>query len=160
MKHKTLVFLLDRDLRRVVLALKKRGFGAGKWNGVGGKVEQGETISAAAAREVYEEIGVMVADTDLRPHGVLHFSFEGVPEWTQDVHIFCATQWRGDPAESEEMRPAWYGYDDVPYDSMWVDDRHWLPIVLAGSGVDASFHLSADGDSIIHMAIETIAAAA
>ncbi len=48
----TLVFLLDgdRDRDRVLLGMKKRGFGAGKWNGFGGKVDPGETIVEAAAR--------------------------------------------------------------------------------------------------------------
>ncbi len=44
----TLVFLVDDD--RVLLGMKKRGFGAGKWNGFGGKVEPGETIEEAAIR--------------------------------------------------------------------------------------------------------------
>ena len=41
---------------KVLLAMKKRGFGAGKWNGVGGKVKDGETIKQAAIRE--QESGV------------------------------------------------------------------------------------------------------
>lgn len=42
----------------VLLGLKKRGFGTGKWNGFGGKVEPGETIRQAAIREMKEEAGI------------------------------------------------------------------------------------------------------
>jgi hypothetical protein len=46
----------------VLLGLKKRGFGAGKWNGFGGKVEQGESIRTAAIREMKEEAGIESVD--------------------------------------------------------------------------------------------------
>ena len=54
MKHVTLLFLLTDD--QILLAMKKRGFGMGRWNGVGGKIEPGETIEEATARECREEI--------------------------------------------------------------------------------------------------------
>ena len=47
-KQFTLVFVLDES--RILLGLKKRGFGCGRWNGFGGKVEAGETIAEAAKR--------------------------------------------------------------------------------------------------------------
>ena len=59
----TLVFL--REGEKVLLGMKKRGFGEGKWNGFGGKVEAGETIIEAAAREVKEECGYIVQTQDL-----------------------------------------------------------------------------------------------
>src|SRR5678815_2859529 len=58
---------------RVLLIRKKRGLGAGKINGPGGKLEAGETARAAAVREVQEEIGV--TPLHLEDHGVLHFQF-------------------------------------------------------------------------------------
>lgn len=42
--------LVRNDVGDILLGLKKRGFGEGKWNGFGGKVEPGETIHQAAAR--------------------------------------------------------------------------------------------------------------
>lgn len=59
----TLVFL--REEGKVLLGMKKRGFGVGKWNGFGGKVEAGETIPDAAAREVREECGYIVKPSEL-----------------------------------------------------------------------------------------------
>lgn len=154
MKLKTLVFLLDRNEERVLLALKKRGFGEGKWNGVGGKVEDGETVLSAALREAHEEIGVRIAPNEMRAHGVLSFSFAGMPELTQDVHVFCADRWQGEPTETDEMRPVWYRYAEIPYDAMWIDDQHWLPLVLAGKTVRAAFELSPDGREILDMEID------
>jgi len=149
MKQKTLIFLTRPDEELVLLAMKKRGFGMDKWNGVGGKVEAGETIPAAAVREAREEIGVHLREEDLMPRGVISFSFDGQPELTQDVHVFFAERWEGAPVESEEMRPAWYPVAAIPYDEMWIDDRYWLPITLAGASITARFHFSATGDAIL-----------
>ena len=54
----TLVVVRDRGGRRVLLGKKLRGFGAGYFNGFGGKVEAGETVVEAAHRELQEEAGV------------------------------------------------------------------------------------------------------
>lgn len=56
LRQATICLLIKDD--QVLLALKKRGFGEGKWNGVGGKVKDGETIEQTAIRETQEEIGV------------------------------------------------------------------------------------------------------
>lgn len=60
--NRTLCFLLDGD--KVLLGLKKKGFGQGKWLGIGGKVEEGESVEEAAKREVKEEIGVTLRDME------------------------------------------------------------------------------------------------
>jgi 8-oxo-dGTP pyrophosphatase MutT (NUDIX family) len=57
---KRLTLLLLRSNGRILLGRKKRGFGAGKANGFGGKVEVGETIKEAAVREMHEESGVTI----------------------------------------------------------------------------------------------------
>ena len=64
----SLVFVFDSG-SRVLLGLKRRGFGAGKYNGFGGKLEQGETMRACAARELEEESGLRVAPTALTRRG-------------------------------------------------------------------------------------------
>lgn len=109
MKTTTLTYLIKGE--EILLARKKqgpRGFGVGKWNGVGGKVEAGEAISAAAVREIKEEIGVDVLEDDLEPVGTNIFIYEGSPDWDQVVHLFIVKKWTGDPAESDEMKPAWF----------------------------------------------------
>jgi 8-oxo-dGTP diphosphatase len=138
----TLLFLV-RD-RQILLARKKRGHGVGKWNGTGGKLEPGETPEQAAVRECHEEIGVTPIQIENR--GILHFTQEPRLDIYSnlDSHLYICTEWKGEPTETEEMQPQWFATNDVPYDTMWPDDTHWLPAVIAGQSVEGWFHF--DGD--------------
>ena len=131
--------------------MKKRGFGVGKWNGFGGKVddEHGEKVIDAAIREIGEEtesengqIGVILLPGDLNKVAEIDFRFEQKPEWSQKVHVFLAYNWQGQPNESEEMRPQWYDISEIPYEDMWVDDEYWLPRVLSGEKITALFEFN------------------
>jgi mutator protein MutT len=121
----TLLFLLRDD--EILLAMKKRGFGANRWNGVGGKVEPGETLEQACVRECQEEIGV--TPSQLEKVAEHDFVF---PDGMSDmyVHAFISHTWEGNPVETEEMRPQWFKLSDIPYDNMWQDDKYWMPQVL------------------------------
>ncbi len=110
--------------------MKKRGFGAGKWNGVGGKVQE-EGVEEAAIREAREEIGVEIKA--LQKVGLLDF----IP-MNLRCHVFLVDDWEGEPAESEEMQPKWFAYDEIPYGEMWDDDKVWLPMVLEGKKIQGS----------------------
>jgi 8-oxo-dGTP pyrophosphatase MutT (NUDIX family) len=155
MRDATLCMLVrGNPPQEILLGMKKARFGAGKYNGFGGKVEPGETIAQAAARELAEEAGVQVALDDLHPVGRLTFLFPYRREWEQVVHVYCADTWQGTPAESEEMAPAWFPIDEIPYDQMWDDDRHWLPHVLAGQRVQATFTYQADNETVEHCEIK------
>jgi 8-oxo-dGTP diphosphatase / 2-hydroxy-dATP diphosphatase len=137
--HKQLTLVLLTAGGRVLLGRKKTGFGAGKWNGFGGKVEPGETLAAAAAREFLEE--TTVAATGLAHVGHLVFTFEGAPTEVLEVHVFTASGYAGgEPAETDEMAPSWFGVGDIPYGGMWADDAHWLPHALAGRRFAGRFH--------------------
>ncbi|OGM99034.1 MAG: hypothetical protein A2915_03710 [Candidatus Yanofskybacteria bacterium RIFCSPLOWO2_01_FULL_41_34] len=151
MRPVTLCFLVKDN--KVLLAIKKRslsGFNVaiGKWNGVGGKVDSGETIKAAAVREISEEIGVKTDEKNLEKVGNIKFYFKDKSEWNQEVHIFLVRDWLGDPKESEEMMPKWYSHDEVPFEDMWQDDKHWLPMVLAGKKVEGRFDFINEGSQI------------
>lgn len=143
----TTLCLLVRD-NKILLAMKKRGFGVGKWNGVGGKVEKGETIETAAARETGEEIGVVADPIGMENVGNIEFYFKDKPEWNQHMHIFLVKNWEGEPKESEEMMPKWYSQNEIPFDAMWPDDKHWLPAVLAGKRIEGKFSFVNEGKNI------------
>jgi len=112
----------------VLLGMKKRGFGQGKWNGFGGKVAEGESVQDAAKRELFEESGLKAQD--LQKMGVVEFSWKNTPEEILQVHIFKTTQVTGEPKETEEMRPQWFLTSKVPFDQMWPSDRYWFPLLL------------------------------
>nr|XP_056722395.1 oxidized purine nucleoside triphosphate hydrolase [Euleptes europaea] len=121
----TLVLVVQPQ--RILLGMKKRGFGAGRWNGFGGKAQPGETIEQAARRELQEECGLTV-DT-LEKVGRITFEFVGNTE-LMEVHLFRADSFQGEPAESDEMRPQWFELDQVPFKDMWPDDSYWFPLLL------------------------------
>lgn len=144
MKQTTLCFLMDGD--QICLAMKKRGFGAGRWNGAGGKLEEGETPHEAAVRELKEELGVDVAKEHLTQVGDIDFLFNERPEWNQKVNIFFVEKWEGEPQESEEMLPKWHHKNELPYDEMWIDDKHWMPHVLSGKKIQGHFCFKGKGE--------------
>lgn len=154
MKNATLLFLVKRKdgaIAEVCLAMKKRGFGAGRYNGAGGKVEAGESIEDATVREVEEEFGVKV--TEMKKCAEIAFSFALKPEWNQLVHVYLSESWEGEPIESEEMAPAWVLVGDIKYDSMWPDDKIWLPHVLLDKYVTGAFTFG-ENDSILSQEIK------
>jgi 8-oxo-dGTP diphosphatase len=119
----------------VLLIRKKRGLGAGKINGPGGKLELGETALAAAVREVQEEIGVTPLEIEER--GVLHFQF--LDGYSLHCVVFVATSFQGEPIETAEATPFWFPLSQIPFDEMWEDDRFWLREALGGRSFTAWF---------------------
>lgn len=131
----TLTIIQQND--RVLLGMKKRGFGVGRWNGFGGKVGEGETIETAAWRELSEEAGIRALA--LKKLGILEFSFVDKPGEKLIVHVFKTSDYSGEPSESEEMRPQWFTVNEIPYEEMWSSDVHWLPLLLADKPFKGSF---------------------
>ncbi|KAF8489733.1 hypothetical protein F5888DRAFT_1796133 [Russula emetica] len=117
----------------ILLGYKKRGFGAHLYNGFGGKVEDGELPAQAALRELKEECGI---EAPLNHCGTLLF-----------IELYRSDTYGGTLIETEEMRPEWFSAIDaqspevsektnailppIPYGSMWPDDVHWMPLLLA-----------------------------
>jgi 8-oxo-dGTP diphosphatase / 2-hydroxy-dATP diphosphatase len=149
---KQMTLLVVEKNGRVLLGMKKRGFGAGRWNGFGGKVDPNETIDEAARREVKEEAGIEV--NDIEKIGVIDFEFQGKPG-ILEVNIYKATNFSGEPTESDEMKPQWFDIDKIPFSEMWPDDIYWFPLFLAGKKFKGRF-LFGEGDSIIEQELEAI----
>lgn len=145
MSQLTLLYLLRGN--SVLLAMKKRGFGAGKWNGVGGKLEAGESVEEALVRECQEEIGV--TPLTWRPAADIRLKeFDGSVVRQIRVHAFVCEEWDGQPVETEEMAPRWFDKGKLPFEQMWANDPFWLPQVLAGQSLHAKFELDEQGQLV------------
>lgn len=132
----TLGFVVSEDC--VLLGMKKRGFGMGYWNGFGGKLKEKESLEEGMKRELHEECGLTALV--LNPCAELFFTFEN----GHSIHgfVFLIPSFSGTESESDEMKPRWFSFSDIPYDSMWEDDRYWLDSVLRGHFIRGRFHFS------------------
>ena len=151
MKTRTDTLCIIHEHPKILLGMKKRGFGKGKWNGFGGKVEM-EGVEDAAKRELMEEGGLEAKD--LEKVGILDFEFQGNPEIIQ-VHIFKIGDYSGEPEESEEMRPKWFHIDEIPFMEMWPDDMYWMPMFLKGKKFKGKF-LFGEGNAILEKELEEV----
>ena len=148
----TTLLLLRKD-NKIMLALKKKGFGAGKYNGVGCKLESGETPEEAMIREAYEETGV-------KP---LNYISMGENEYSEFIngesaklkfYLYVAESWIGEPIETEEMKPYWFDIDKIPYDNMFIGDIYWLPLVLKNKKIHGYFEFDENWNLISHRITE------
>ena len=137
----TLCFVI-RD-GQTLLIRKKRGLGAGKINGPGGRLDPGETPLQCAIREVQEEL--LVTPTGVAPSGELLFQFAD----GHSIHgyVFTATGCEGEPQETGEALPHWFPVNQFPFAEMWADDRIWVPLMLEGRPFVGRFQF--DGDSML-----------
>jgi 8-oxo-dGTP diphosphatase len=127
----------------ILLIHKKRGLGAGKVNGPGGRLEPGETPLQCAVRETQEEIGV--TPTGLELAGAIHFQF--VDGYSLQCSVFTASGAEGALTETDEAAPFWTKVSAIPFDDMWTDDRHWIPWMLEGRRFNGYFTF--DGDRML-----------
>jgi 8-oxo-dGTP diphosphatase len=137
----TLCFLIQDE--QILLIRKKRGLGAGKINGPGGRIEPGEEPHECAVRETSEEVGLTPRNVQNR--GELHFQF--ADGYSLHCAVFVAHEFTGDLIETDEALPIWTPLDSIPYDEMWADDIHWLPGVIAGGTFRGYFHF--DGEKML-----------
>ena len=142
----TTLCLLKQD-NNILLAVKKRGFGEGKYNGVGGKLEKGETPEEAMIRECREEVGVIPTNYEKVGYILFDEFFKGQPEQVA-FHLYIATEWEGTISESDEMKPEWFTINQIPYDKMFPDDKYWLPLILEGKKINAYFKFDEDWNII------------
>lgn len=123
---------------KILLAEKKRGFGSGLINGVGGKIEPNESIEEGMIRETQEEIGIL----PLQYEEVAEIVFDEFVKGEKtlvEMHVYLAKDYDGEPIETEEMKPIWIDIKDIPFEKMFKDDKFWLPEILKGNKLEAKF---------------------
>jgi 8-oxo-dGTP diphosphatase/2-hydroxy-dATP diphosphatase len=126
---------------KILLGMKKQRFGAGKYNGFGGGVEEGESLERCAIRETLEEARIEIINP--KKFGEILFQFEA-GEQDHLVHFLESREFYGTPTETDEMKPEWFNEENLPYDKMWVDDKYWMPIFLKGEKFKGHFIFNKD----------------
>lgn len=124
MKLATLCYVKRDGCTLMLLRNKKTNdIHAGKWNGLGGKFEPGETPEACAVREIFEESGLIARNPELR--GILTFpAFDGEEDWY--AFVFVVRDFAGETSESAEGDLHWIDDDDLLDLNLWEGDRHFL----------------------------------
>ena len=131
----TLIFPVRGN--HVLLGKKLRKIGAGKLNGWGGGVENGETIKQCAVREFGVETGgAIICEEDLTKVGIAHFknhTTDGM-DFECTVHIYTVSQWQGKIVQTEEMgKPYWYPISKLAEQKdIMCADPYWMPKILSG----------------------------
>jgi len=119
---------------------------ASKWNGLGGKLESGETPEECVVREVREESGLLIKNPRLK--GILTFpGFDGENDWY--VFVFTAREFEGELIDSEEGHLAWVKDADITTLPLWEGDRIFLPW-LDGEAFFSGRFVYHDGNLVEH----------
>ncbi len=134
---------------KLLLKRSTRGISKSKWNGVGGKLDPGETPEQNALRETIEETGLTVSN--LLYHGVINFHNYGKEEVDFVVHLFSTKEFSGKLSlksdDGGELQ--WFPLDKLPMNEMWKDDEFWMPLLLHGKRFDADFYFDEGNKNII-----------
>lgn len=140
---------------KVLLQKKAKGlFGGGKFNAPGGRLKPGEIPENGAIRESLEETGLKVAN--LRPHGKLIFYFgeKEKPDWI--VYVFSTNSFGGELKEGVEGMLEWIDEDKIPFENMWDDDRHWVPLLLENKVFEGIFYFDKEAKSLLNHTIKLL----
>lgn len=153
MKIMNLGLIIKDD--KILLGMKKRGFGADRWNGYGGKTQEGESVEDALKREFFEEAGIKI--TKFEKQGIIEFHNDREDSSKNKdvvVHIYRIISYDGNPVETEEMKPRWFKLNKIPYKSMWPDDIYWLPLFINNKKFKGEFWFEDNTKIIKHKLVK------
>jgi len=137
MKMATLCYLMRDDEVLMLHRVKKQNdFHQGKWNGLGGKFEAGETPEECAKREIKEESGLDVKT--LVPCGVITFPmFDMVEDWY--AFVFTSNNFTGELIDSLEGDLHWKKRSELLKLNLWPGDKIFIPWILENKKFSAKF---------------------
>ena len=124
MKIGTLCYINNGHKTLMLHRIKKENdIHEGKWNGLGGKLESGESPEECVIREVYEESGLIIKNPNLR--GIMTFpKFDDIDDWL--VFLYTATDFNGDLIESNEGVLKWINNNEILNLNLWEGDKIYL----------------------------------
>ena len=127
----SLVYVMrDDEVLMLHRVKKKNDIHEGKWNGLGGKSEKGESPAECAIREVKEESGLIMNRVHFSGH-ITFPDFDGVNDWS--VFIFTADDFSGEVIECDEGNLFWKKKNEIMDLNLWPGDRAFLPLVMSGT---------------------------
>jgi 8-oxo-dGTP diphosphatase len=107
--------IIMNEQGHVLLAQRPQGKRlAGKWEFPGGKVEAGETPEAALARELHEELGIVVPPATLEPFWFLSHDYREEFGFHLLMPVYVCRQWEGTPSALEHQAVQWVKPVDMP----------------------------------------------
>ena len=124
MKIGTLCYIDDGDKTLMLHRIKKENdIHEGKWNGLGGKFEDGESPEDCVIREVKEESGLDILNPTLK--GILTFpKFDEVDDWM--VFVFVSNEFSGELSECDEGVLKWIDNDNILKLNLWDGDKIYM----------------------------------
>ena len=110
---------------------------SGKWNGLGGKLEKGESFLMAAQRELQEESGLKLPLTAFKSMGQIHFpNFKAAKNEDWMVGLFVAeapdSVLNFSFSQSAEGQCEWVEKTEIANLNLWPGDKLFLPSLLEG----------------------------
>jgi 8-oxo-dGTP diphosphatase len=137
MKLATLCYVMKDNHTLMLFRNKKENdYHEGKWNGLGGKFEAGETPQECAIREVLEETGLTVKNPVLK--GLITFPmFDTKDDWY--VFLFTMKEFEGDLIDSPEGHLEWIRDADLTKLNLWEGDKIFLPWIFQDKFFSAKF---------------------
>lgn len=123
----TTLCYIEKDEKYLMLhrTKKKKDVNAGKWIGVGGKVEEGETLTQCLVREIKEETGLTAKQYRFRGIVVFHFN-EEAPLY---MYVYTCHVFSGELQECEEGELKWVKKKDLFQLNLWEGDKIFLPLI-------------------------------
>ena len=107
-----------------------------KWNGLGGKLEPGESPEECVKREVFEESGLIIESPNL--HGVITFpKFDGIDDWI--VFVYTTNNFEGNLIECNEGKLDWVSDDQLLNLNLWEGDKIFIPWLTQDKFFSAKF---------------------
>ncbi|PKL87756.1 MAG: DNA mismatch repair protein MutT [Ignavibacteriae bacterium HGW-Ignavibacteriae-2] len=138
MKLATLCYVQKENKTLMLYRNKKENdYHEGKWNGLGGKFEPGETPEECAIREVYEESGLRVKNPVMK--GFVTFPlFDGKDDWY--VFLFVFREFEGELINSPEGRLEWIANENLKELNLWEGDQIFIPWLFEDKFFSAKFN--------------------
>jgi ADP-ribose pyrophosphatase len=129
---------------------KQNDLNAGKWIGIGGKLEPGESMLQCMSREIKEETGLNAEQLELR--GIVSFEYEDAEP--EKIYVYTIERFSGEMKECDEGTLQWVDESDILSLDLWEGDKIFLKRLLQGDHHTFWYVLSYDKNGTFIKSVE------